>query len=155
MSAVSTASCVFWWAVVLVVLACDRPGRLVGVAGRGAIGHGLVPVLPRVPAAGHQYLSAQARLSAYFDHNANALRLPPIGLCFKVRTFTLLAFSMMPTIDAPAPSAAINLEVMREHATQVVTTLCKLLGNADRLLLLCQLRQQERTVGGFRAAAPG
>ena len=40
---------------------------------------------------------------------------------------------MMPTIDAPAPSAAIDLEVMREHATQVVTTL-KLLGNADRLL---------------------
>ena len=53
---------------------------------------------------------------------------------------------MMPTIDAPAPSAAIDLEVMREHATQVVTTL-KLLGNADRLLLLCQLAQQERTVG--------
>lgn len=47
---------------------------------------------------------------------------------------------------APAPSASLDLEVMREHATHVVTTL-KLLGNADRLLLLCQLAQQERTVG--------
>ena len=66
---------------------------LVGVAGRAAIGHGLVPVLPRVPAAGYQYLSAQARLSAYF---LITMQMPCVcrlfGLCFKVRTFTLLAF---------------------------------------------------------------
>ncbi|MFC4622037.1 metalloregulator ArsR/SmtB family transcription factor [Comamonas nitrativorans] len=46
-----------------------------------------------------------------------------------------------------APAAApIDLDVMRSHASQVVVIL-KLLGNADRLLLLCQLALQERTVG--------
>lgn len=39
----------------------------------------------------------------------------------------------------------INPEAMRSHANEVVNTL-KLLGNADRLLLLCQLAEQERTV---------
>lgn len=51
---------------------------------------------------------------------------------------------MTPPIALAA--APIDLDVMRSHATQVVTTL-KLLGNADRLLLLCQLALQERTVG--------
>ena len=42
--------------------------------------------------------------------------------------------------------AAIDLDAMRQHADEAVLML-KLLGNADRLLLLCQLVQQERTVG--------
>ncbi len=51
------------------------------------------------------------------------------------------------TETALAPTdAAIDLTVMREHASAVVGTL-KLLGNTDRLLLLCQLAHQERTVG--------
>ena len=44
---------------------------------------------------------------------------------------------------AAAPS--IDLVVMRTHAGEVVNVL-KLLGNTDRLLLLCQLALQERTV---------
>ena len=42
--------------------------------------------------------------------------------------------------------AAIDLDAMRQHADEAVLML-KLLGNSDRLLLLCQLVQQERTVG--------
>ncbi|TYK73862.1 helix-turn-helix transcriptional regulator [Comamonas sp. Z3] len=44
--------------------------------------------------------------------------------------------------EAPA---ALNLQAMRAHAGEAVAML-KLLGNEDRLLLLCQLAQQERTV---------
>ncbi|WP_407716007.1 ArsR/SmtB family transcription factor [Comamonas testosteroni] len=41
--------------------------------------------------------------------------------------------------------AALDLQAMRAHAGEAVAML-KLLGNEDRLLLLCQLAQQERTV---------
>ncbi|AIJ46536.1 metalloregulator ArsR/SmtB family transcription factor [Comamonas testosteroni] len=44
--------------------------------------------------------------------------------------------------EAPA---ALDLQAMRAHAGEAVAML-KLLGNEDRLLLLCQLAQQERTV---------
>lgn len=40
----------------------------------------------------------------------------------------------------------LDLQDMRTHAGEAVAML-KLLGNEDRLLLLCQLSQQERTVG--------
>ncbi|WP_039048607.1 ArsR/SmtB family transcription factor [Comamonas thiooxydans] len=42
--------------------------------------------------------------------------------------------------------ATLDLHVMRTHAGEAVVML-KLLGNEDRLLLLCQLSLQERTVG--------
>ena len=55
---------------------------------------------------------------------------------------------MTPTSHLPAAAmdAAIDLDAMRQHADEAVLML-KLLGNSDRLLLLCQLVQQERTVG--------
>ncbi|MDR2297254.1 MAG: metalloregulator ArsR/SmtB family transcription factor [Comamonas sp.] len=40
----------------------------------------------------------------------------------------------------------LDLHAMRTHAGKAVAML-KLLGNEDRLLLLCQLSMQERTVG--------
>lgn len=40
----------------------------------------------------------------------------------------------------------LDLQAMRAHAGEAVAML-KLLGNEDRLLLLCQLSLQERTVG--------
>lgn len=40
----------------------------------------------------------------------------------------------------------LDLQAMRVHAGEAVAIL-KLLGNEDRLLLLCQLSLQERTVG--------
>ena len=46
---------------------------------------------------------------------------------------------------APEP-AAMDLGSMRAHAGEAVAML-KLLGNEDRLMLLCQLSLQERTVG--------
>lgn len=42
--------------------------------------------------------------------------------------------------------ATLDLHAMRTHAGEAVVML-KLLGNEDRLLLLCQLSLQERTVG--------
>ena len=46
-----------------------------------------------------------------------------------------------------APSAAeIDMAAMRVHAGEAVAML-KVLGNEDRLLLLCQIAQQPRTVG--------
>ena len=55
---------------------------------------------------------------------------------------------MTPTSHLPAAAmdAAIDLDAMRQHADEAVLML-KLLGNSDRLMLLCQLVQQERTVG--------
>lgn len=55
---------------------------------------------------------------------------------------------MTPTSHLPAAAmdAAIDLDAMRQHADEAVLML-KLLGNSDRLLLLCQRVQQERTVG--------
>jgi DNA-binding transcriptional ArsR family regulator len=41
---------------------------------------------------------------------------------------------------------AFDLEAMRTHAGEAVAML-KVLGNADRLMLLCQLTGQSRTVG--------
>lgn len=46
----------------------------------------------------------------------------------------------------------MDLEAMRTHANQAVTML-KLLGNTDRLMLLCQLAMQERTVGELEQLA--
>ena len=40
----------------------------------------------------------------------------------------------------------LDIAAMRSHAGEAVAML-KLLGNEDRLLLLCQLSMQERTVG--------
>lgn len=48
-----------------------------------------------------------------------------------------------PLDDVQAP---LDLQAMRAHASEAVAML-KLLGNEDRLLLLCQLSMQERTVG--------
>ena len=42
-------------------------------------------------------------------------------------------------------SASLDLDSMRAHASEAVTML-KLLGNEDRLMLLCQISLQERTV---------
>ncbi|MCT9809631.1 metalloregulator ArsR/SmtB family transcription factor [Acidovorax sp. Be4] len=42
--------------------------------------------------------------------------------------------------------ADFDIAQLRTHAAEAVAML-KLLGNADRLLLLCQLSAQERTVG--------
>jgi len=42
--------------------------------------------------------------------------------------------------------ATLDLHAVRAHAGEAVVML-KLLGNEDRLLLLCQLSLQERTVG--------
>ena len=44
------------------------------------------------------------------------------------------------------PQASLDLQTMRVYAGEAVAML-KLLGNEDRLLLLCQLSLQERTVG--------
>ncbi|MFA7680227.1 MAG: metalloregulator ArsR/SmtB family transcription factor [Pigmentiphaga sp.] len=42
-------------------------------------------------------------------------------------------------------TSQLDLEVMRTHATAAVTLL-KVIANEDRLLLICQIAQQERTV---------
>lgn len=47
-----------------------------------------------------------------------------------------------PSLEAPA----LDLDAMRAHAGEAVALL-KVLGNADRLMLLCQLTQQARSVG--------
>lgn len=50
---------------------------------------------------------------------------------------------------APAHSSSaetLDLQAMRAHAGEAVALL-KLLGNEDRLMLLCQLAECERTVG--------
>lgn len=46
---------------------------------------------------------------------------------------------------APAAAAEMDLASMRAHAAEAVSLL-KLLGNEDRLMLLCQIALQERTV---------
>lgn len=43
-------------------------------------------------------------------------------------------------------AAGLDIDALRVHADEAVTML-KLLGNTDRLMLLCQLSLQERTVG--------
>ena len=43
-------------------------------------------------------------------------------------------------------SATLDMTLMRKAATEA-TTVLRVLANEDRLLLLCQLSQQERTVG--------
>ncbi|MDR2327430.1 MAG: metalloregulator ArsR/SmtB family transcription factor [Acidovorax sp.] len=53
----------------------------------------------------------------------------------------------MSQTDTTVPaSAAMDVQALRAHAGEAVALL-KVLGNADRLMLLCQLTQQERTVG--------
>lgn len=51
----------------------------------------------------------------------------------------------MPTINIEESLPPLDLQAMRSHAGEAVSML-KLLGNEDRLLLLCQLSIQERTV---------
>ena len=51
---------------------------------------------------------------------------------------------------APAETTAMDVQALRTHATEAVALL-KVLGNADRLMLLCQLTQQPRTVGDLEA----
>ena len=50
----------------------------------------------------------------------------------------------------PAPPPVINTERLREAATKAVSVL-KVLGNEDRLLLLCQLSQGELCVSELEA----
>lgn len=52
----------------------------------------------------------------------------------------------MSSNTAEEPLPPLDLQAMRAHAGEAVAML-KLLGNEDRLLLLCQLSMQERTVG--------
>ena len=54
----------------------------------------------------------------------------------------------MPAVATPAPSTTpqLDLQALRAHAGSAVAML-KLLANEDRLLLLCQMAEQERTVG--------
>lgn len=47
---------------------------------------------------------------------------------------------------APANAAVLDLDWMRSQAAQVVSLL-KVIGNPDRLLLLCQMLQGEYSVG--------
>lgn len=53
---------------------------------------------------------------------------------------TALSASNAATVDAP------DLQALRTHAVEAVSLL-KILGNEDRLMLLCQLAEQPRTVG--------
>ena len=55
-------------------------------------------------------------------------------------------FAEAPEDDAPTEAPALDLDALRAHADEAVAML-KVLGNADRLLLLCQMAEQERTVG--------
>ncbi len=48
--------------------------------------------------------------------------------------------------SAPDAAAPFDMLQLRAHAGEAVSML-KLLGNEDRLLLLCQLAERERTVG--------
>ena len=52
----------------------------------------------------------------------------------------------MPTPQSEQTQTNLDLQTMRVYAGEAVVML-KLLGNEDRLLLLCQLSLQERTVG--------
>ena len=45
---------------------------------------------------------------------------------------------------------ALDIDAMRAHASEAVALL-KVLGNEDRLMLLCQIAQQPRTVGELEA----
>lgn len=45
----------------------------------------------------------------------------------------------------PTATTLLDLDIMRTHATAAVTLL-KVIANEDRLLLICQIAQQERTV---------
>ena len=47
---------------------------------------------------------------------------------------------------APLPAVALDVVALRAHAGAAVALL-KVLGNEDRLMLLCQIAQQPRTVG--------
>jgi|SRR5690554_2268121 DNA-binding transcriptional ArsR family regulator len=54
--------------------------------------------------------------------------------------------SQKPSLDQnTGAKAGINLQSMRAHAGEA-TAMLKLLGNEDRLMLLCQIALQERTV---------
>lgn len=50
-----------------------------------------------------------------------------------------------PSLTDPRPDT-LDLDALRAHADEAVAML-KVLGNQDRLMLLCQLTLQERTVG--------
>ena len=51
---------------------------------------------------------------------------------------------------AEATHTTLDLDAMRSHAGEAVALL-KVLGNVDRLMLLCQLSEQARTVGELEA----
>lgn len=55
-----------------------------------------------------------------------------------------------PTSDTTLPEQDMPLQELRAHASEAVALL-KLLGNEDRLMLLCQLAQEPRTVGELEA----
>lgn len=54
------------------------------------------------------------------------------------------------SLRAPANAAVLDLDWMRSQAAQVVSLL-KVIGNPDRLLLLCQMLQGEYSVGELEA----
>jgi len=58
--------------------------------------------------------------------------------------------ALEPARAAGAPS--LDLQAMRAHASEAVGML-KVLGNEDRLMLMCQLSQQELTVGELEQLA--
>ncbi|WP_312593908.1 metalloregulator ArsR/SmtB family transcription factor [Comamonas terrigena] len=51
-----------------------------------------------------------------------------------------------PAVSELSVTATLDQDALRAHADEAVAML-KVLGNVDRLMLLCQLSQQERTVG--------
>ena len=69
-----------------------------------------------------------------------------INLLFYIIYKNIFKSEIMSAQQLDEPQAALDLQAMRAHAGEAVAML-KLLGNEDRLLLLCQLSQQERTVG--------
>ena len=69
-----------------------------------------------------------------------------INLLFYIIYKNIFKSEIMSAQELNEPQAALDLQAMRAHAGEAVAML-KLLGNEDRLLLLCQLSQQERTVG--------
>lgn len=54
--------------------------------------------------------------------------------------------SPSPAASELSVTATLDQDALRAHADEAVAML-KVLGNVDRLMLLCQLSQQERTVG--------
>lgn len=70
----------------------------------------------------------------------------PINLLFYIIYENILKSETVNSSTFDEAQSTLDLPAMRTHAGEAVAML-KLLGNEDRLLLLCQLSLQERTVG--------